>query len=178
MRKAFVSLLQAALLTFLALPVLASAEAQVDHGTTEAHDPFTGTYTCSQRVSNASDDPSGIGLTVSSEWEEVGVTLFRPARVWPTDFAFDTHGPFPPERLYIRFGFNDVETHAPTAVELDLIAKREAATVVSDALAYRILAAPSDLRVRFEGLEGEHEFIIEHGVIRTLARGFGRACIR
>jgi len=146
----------------------------VDDGVVESIDEFTAVRTCWQRVHNSVDDRTGIWMTLD---EEDGWTVFTyivRATANQGSSAFSLLGTIGAERVYVRFDEGDVLELQPAYVERDLT--REVAGFMDNALAARLMSAPADVRVRFDGPNGRVDFTIDHGVAVALAAGFGKTC--
>lgn len=171
--------------TILLLALGFTAVGQVfDFGVTETRDEFTGVYSCRHMVNNALLD--GTGITMVWAPDGAGSPFLYITRDWSTDsrswvWNSASNSPRPDDLVYLRFPDGEVISRRPNfvGVETDGPIKVDVAGFgdVGD-LIYRILASPGDLRVRFSGMNGDRDFTIYHGVITTLAAGFGQTCLR
>lgn len=146
----------------------------VDSGVVVQVDEFTGERECSQFVVNSENDASGISL--SNIGGVTSMLLARDVEVLLRDSAFNVFGLLRDEVVYLRFADDEIVTLSP----IDVGGNRDEGyefAFVDPGLIPRVLAAPADLRVRFSGPRGEHDFTIYGDVVAALARGFGQQCM-
>lgn len=151
-------------------------EAQVGTGVEVETDEFTGEISCSQLTLNASWDPTGVALQSGTP----GMMMFVTHAIedWAADSAFSLLGNLGGERVYFKFGDDDVIVLAPDETGGELASDYEyAAFMIDDSFVRKLLSAPRDIRVRFDGPDGLADFTINHAVVLDLAQGFGQTCL-
>lgn len=159
-------------LLLVSVPVVALAQVR-DGGVIESTDEFTGVRTCWQQVDSSIQDGAGVWMMLDEDGWTVFTYIVRDIDA-QRNVAFSLLGLIGDERVYVRFGEGDVLELHPSFVERD--SSREVAGFTDNSLAARIMSAPEDIRVRFEGSSGRVDFTIDHGVPVALAAGFGQAC--
>lgn len=152
-----------------------SAFAAHDAGVEIDIDEFTGERSCSQIVVNSPFDFSGISLATSSQLPGTHILFIRSIDTI-SESVFNMFGVMPADRVYVRFpATEEVFEFKPMSTSVE--SSYEVAVVTDGVLANRIMASPSDLRVRFSGSDGNGDFTVNHDVIVALASGFGKECL-
>jgi hypothetical protein len=158
----------------LGLMVTSFAFAQIwDGGVQQSTDEFTGKESCLQRVDISLQSNTGVSFGLI----EGDVAVYFKRHLTDFDNVFNSYGLVEGEVVYLRFPDGTVESHSPNVVDSDYEAEVETAAVLSTDLAYKLMALPGELRVRFEGPNGQEDFTVDHGVFVALAQGFGQTCM-
>lgn len=164
-----------ALTTILALTALASAQQPYVYDPLDETDEFTGQYMCFQRVDNGYEEWTGLGLMRVEGG--LGVAIFRDTSWDQPAFNLFQDEALPGDRVYVRFGPNDVVDVVPTGVEVNREADEEWVLLNAPNLARRVVNAATSLRVRFAGSNATHDFTLSGAAVRAVGREFQEACL-
>ena len=155
--------------------LLGIAFAQWDLGVEIEHDEFTGERTCHHMILVSVLDATGFRGVVNKYGPSLVIS--HAVDSWRYDSAFNLHGMQGGELVYLKFSDADIITVTPVHVWGNLEHDNEAALITDYNIITKILSAPSDIRVRFSGPDGEVDFTIPHNIVVALAAGFGQSCL-
>lgn len=145
-----------------------------DLGVSHTVDEFTRATSCSQAVTTWD---FSIRLIVANHSEDgTSFAIGKHHRGYDSVFnMFGDHNP----TIYFRFSEEDiiVVTTAYAYSDTDGGRDTDYAIIADDQLLYRLLSAPTDLRIRFDGSKGQDDFTLPHALIRAVAAGFGSECL-
>lgn len=143
-----------------------------DLGVSQTVDEFTQEATCSHAVATWDFNIRFIALNHSADGTSFAIGKHH------ENFSnvFNMFGD-PNPTVYFRFSDQEIIEIKTAYAYSDSENNMDYVIIADEQLLYRLLSAPTDLRIRFDGSRGREDFTLPHALIRAITAGFGQECL-